>query len=83
MKKDIKAVLDRNKKVEADKAWETSKARRGIIAVLSYLLIVVVLLLIGAPYPWITAIVPVIGFLLSTLTLSICKQWWLKNIYKK
>ena len=82
MKKDIKAVLERNKKVETDKAWEISKTRRGIIAALSYFIIVILLFLIGAPYPWITATVPVIGFLLSTLTLKICQKWWLKNVYK-
>ncbi len=82
MKKDIKAVLERNKKVETDKAWEISKTRRGIIAALSYFIIVILLFLIGAPYPWITAVVPVIGFLLSTLTLKICQKWWLKNVYK-
>ena len=81
--RNLRAIFERNKKVETDKAWEISKTRRGIIAVLSYFIVVFLLFLIGVPHPWVAALVPAIGFLLSTLTLSICKRWWLKNIYKK
>lgn len=30
MKKEISAILERNRRVESDKAWETSKTRRAI-----------------------------------------------------
>ena len=58
--KRIEKIEKRNSKVESDRAWETSYARRGLIA-----------------------IVPSVGFLLSTLTLPLFKKFWLKNIYKK
>ena len=32
LEKELEAIKERNKRVEADKAWETSKNRRGIIA---------------------------------------------------
>jgi len=74
----LEEIEERNRKVEADKAWEISKTRRGIIAVLTYFIIVIVLYLIEAPRPWFNAIVPTLGFILSTLTLSYCKKWWLR-----
>lgn len=69
----------RNRKVEADKAWETSWVRRLSIMVLTYLIVVMYLYFVVHINPWINALVPVIGFFLSTLTVQYIKNLWLKN----
>ena len=83
MKKEIESIKERNKRVETDKAWETSKTKRAIIALVTYFIIVIFLYVIGVPEPWFVALVPTIGYVLSTLTLPFFKRFWLKNIYKK
>jgi len=83
MKKDIESIKERNRRVETDKAWETSKTRRIIIAAMTYLVIVIFLYIIDAPKPWLIALVPTIGYLLSTLTIQLFKKWWIKSVYKK
>lgn len=83
MKEDIEQIKERNKRVEANKAWETSKTRRIIIALMTYIVIVIFLWSIYVPNPWFNAIVPTIGFILSTLTLPFFKRVWLKHIYKR
>ncbi len=83
MKADIEAIKQRNQRVELDKAWETSKTRKFLIAIMTYILVVIFLFLIEAPNPFINAIVPVIGFFLSTLTLSWCKEKWVQKIQNK
>jgi len=40
LEKEIKEIKKRNKKVEMEKAWETSIFRKVIIAILTYLVIV-------------------------------------------
>jgi len=82
MIKHIKEILNRNKKVELDKAWETSKTRRIIIAFLTYFVVVIFLFFIQVPNPWLNALVPTIGFILSTLTLSFFKRIWISYFYK-
>ncbi len=82
MKEEIESIKERNKRVETDKAWETSKTRRVIIAIITYLIIVIFLFTINAPNPWLSALIPMIGFLLSTLTIPILKNIWIKRIYK-
>ena len=74
----VKAIEERNLRVEADKAWETSWTRRLTIASLTYLVIVGYLLMIEAEKPFISALVPAIGFLLSTLVLRKVRGWWQK-----
>lgn len=81
MKKQISQIQERNKKVEADKAWETSKTRRAIISIITYVVAVTFLKLIDAPNPFLNALVPVLGFILSTLTLQFFKKIWLKNLH--
>lgn len=76
-------IEQRNKKVEEDKAWETSWTRKGLIALFTYLAIAGYLAFIVHINPWINAIVPTVGFLLSTLTLSWFKSLWEKYVYKK
>jgi len=38
--KEIRKIQERNKKVDSDKAWETSLSRKIIIAILTYFVIV-------------------------------------------
>ena len=70
LEKRIEAIEVRNQKVEADKAWETSWVRRLSIAVLTYIVIVIYLSVINNDAPFINALVPVAGFLLSTLVMG-------------
>lgn len=78
----LEQIEDRNKKVEADKAWETSYSRRLLLIVFTYLAIGLYLNAINVSRPWLNAIVPSFGFLLSTLTLPFFKQLWIKTFIK-
>lgn len=82
IKKEIEALKKRNLSVEADKAWETSWVRRILIAIFTYLAIGIYMWSIGIAHPWLNAIVPTAGFLLSTLTLPFFKNIWVQK-YKK
>ena len=73
----LAVVEARNVKVESDKAWETSWTRRLSIMALTYLVIVAYLYFVVHIDPWINAIVPVIGYFLSTLTIEFIKTHWL------
>ncbi|MFA7254196.1 MAG: hypothetical protein WC107_06635 [Patescibacteria group bacterium] len=80
---ELKLIKARNDKVEADKAWETSISRRIILTLFTYLAIGIYLNAIEVSRPWLNAIVPAIGFMLSTLALPFFKNIWLNHIYKK
>lgn len=81
LEKRIDAIESRNKKVEADKAWETSLARKILIAGLTYIVVALYLGVVIKINPWINAIVPTMGFLLSTLSLSVLKEVWKQKFY--
>lgn len=73
----IRNIEARNKSVELDKAWETSWTRRSVIIGFTYLAIGMFLMVIRVDSPWLSAIVPAIGFTLSTLTMPYFKQRWI------
>jgi len=75
----IEGILERNKRVEADKAWEGSWTRRGFIAALTYGTAVGFLWSTGNPSPFLSALFPPAGYLLSTMTLPPLKRWWVKH----
>lgn len=75
----ILTIEKRNRRVELDKQWETSWIRRSTVIVFTYLAIGLYLQIIQVKDPWLNAIVPSVGFLLSTLTLGIIKQSWLRK----
>jgi len=79
----IQELHERNKRVELDKAWEISKTRKWLVAVLTYITVVIFLVVIHAPLPLLNALIPTLGFLLSTLTLPYVKKIWKKHFYKK
>jgi hypothetical protein len=64
----------RNRRVEADKAWETSWTRRLLLMLLTYIVVVFYLRFVVHIDPWINGLVPVIGYTLSTLTINFAKQ---------
>ena len=74
----IKKIENRNKKVELDKKWETSLTRKITIMIFTYLIIGSFMTIISVNQPWLNAIVPTIGFFLSTLALPIFKNIWIK-----
>ncbi|MDP3901365.1 MAG: hypothetical protein Q8Q37_00100 [bacterium] len=75
----IEVIEQRNQKVEADKAWETSWTRRILLTVFTYLAIGVYMWAIDIPKPWLNAVVPAIALMLSTLTMPFFKKIWLKK----
>jgi hypothetical protein len=74
----FKELEDRNKRVELDKAWETSFVRRGFIALVTYLIAFWFMWSIGVSDSYLNALVPTGGYMLSTLSLPFLKRWWLK-----
>jgi hypothetical protein len=83
VEKRLNAIEQRNKKVELDKAWETSLSRKIIIAVLTYVTIVLFFFVAQLPKPFINSIVPTTGFVLSTLSLPFFKKLWIRYGAKK
>ena len=75
----ILAIEARNSRVEAAKAWETSGARIGGVALATYLTMNLILWTLGGPFPPLHAIVPTAGYLLSTLSLPVLKRWWINR----
>lgn len=78
----IAQIEARNKKVEANKAWETSLTRRLLIVIATYIVMVLVMRSIGVVNYYVNAIIPTLGFFLSTLSFSAVKFFWLKYLYK-
>lgn len=71
---------ERNKRVETDKAWETSWTRRICICVLTYIVVVIYSYIISRyDNIYLSSLVPVIGFTLSTLSLGIIRKIWQKR----
>lgn len=83
LEKRIERIEARNRKVETDKAWETSWTRKVLIALFTYLAIALYFQFVVKIDPWINAIVPTVGFLLSTLTMPFFRKLWEKMFYKK
>jgi hypothetical protein len=72
----IEAIENRNARVEIDKAWETSLTRKIILVIFTYLSVGFYMSAINVDRPWLNAIIPSLGFLLSTLTLPFFKNLW-------
>ncbi len=77
IEKEIKNIQNRNRRVEIDKKWETSLTRRLFIMILTYIIIVIYSYLIrNNNNIFLSYIVPVIGYILSTLSLKLIIKIW-------
>ena len=75
----IQKIEERNQRVEAGKAWETSWTRRILLTIFTYLAIAVYMWAVDILRPWLNAVVPAVAFMLSTLTMPFFKKLWLKR----
>lgn len=80
LKNEIDLIKQRNRRVEVDKAWETSKTRVGFIVLVTYIVTAMVFYFIGVEDFMLNALIPTVGFYLSTRSLPFVKEWWIKNI---
>ena len=70
----VASIEKRNVLVEADKKWETSLTRKVSIAILTYFVICLFLYTINESDIFLKALVPVVGFVLSTASLRIIRN---------
>lgn len=75
----IEKIELRNKKVEMDKAWEGSITRRFLIVLFTFISIGTYMWAIGVNNPLLNAVIPSLGFTLSTLTLPYFKKLWMEK----
>lgn len=80
IEKDISEIKSRNKQVELEKQWETSITRRVLIIGFTYIALGLYMQAIDISDPWLNAIVPTVGFYLSTLSLPVFRKLWEKYI---
>jgi len=77
----IKKIEERNKRVELDKKWETSYTRKIFIIILTYIIVVIYSYIIRKNNNiFLSSLVPVIGFTLSTLSLKLIRKIWEKHL---
>ncbi len=80
---ELKNIKERNKRVELDKSWKTSIVRKIIICILTYLIVLIYSFLVKRfDSIFLTSLVPVIGFALSTLSLKYIRKIWEKSYMK-
>ena len=80
LEKEIIQIKERNKKVELDKAWETSWTRKICIMILTYIVVIIYSYVIrNIDNIFLSSLVPVIGLTLSTLSLKYIRTIWEKN----
>lgn len=79
----ITKIEERNKLVELDKSWETSWTRKICIMILTYIVVIIYSYLIREhDNIFLSSLVPVIGFTLSTFSLKMIRKVWEKSITK-
>ena len=80
---EVREIRERNARVEAEKAWETSWFRVGSIMAVTYVIATAALYAIGNDNPLRNALIPTLGYFLSTQSLPFIKQWWAARYLSK
>jgi glucose uptake protein GlcU len=83
LKSRISQIEKRNQKVENDKNWETSKIRILLICFITYIVAFTYMKISNLSSIYYSALVPVIGFYLSSLSIPLAKKIWIKIIENK
>ena len=77
LQSEIDLLKSRNEKVELEKKWETSWQRKIGIIITTYIVMVLIFSGLKNSAPFTSAIIPTLGYTLSTLSMSWIKNLWL------
>ncbi len=77
LEKEVESLKERNRRVEGDKAWEMSNFRSFSLTFATYLVSAIILKMIEREHFLEEALVPALGYYLSTLSLPAIKRWWI------
>ncbi len=76
---EIEFLKARNTRVELEKAWETSLQRKIGIILTTYFVMILVFWSLGNDRPFLNAVVPTLGYTLSTFSMGWMKRLFLKS----
>ena len=76
LEQEIRAIQERNVRVEANKAWETSAVRTALLACITFFITAVALFVVKNENALRDAFIAAIGFVFSTLSLSFLRRHW-------
>ena len=82
LENEIEALHERNRRVDLDKAWETSTARKIAITVITYIVVFLYFNFLNVANAYLHAAVPAAGYLFSTFTLPLIKRLWAEKLYQ-
>lgn len=75
---EISQIHERNAQVERNKSWETSRSRLVAVTAITYFTMILIFTALGSSRPFLDAVVPTTGFILSAQSLSIVRKIWEK-----
>lgn len=75
----VAAIEQRNRRVELEKSWETSRVRVVALVVLTYAVMVLLFYMLGQEHYWASALVPTLGYYLSTQSLRVLAAGWMRK----
>ena len=80
---EVEKIKERNSRVELDKKWETSLTRKITIMLITYIIVLTYSFVIKSINNiFLSSLIPVLGYVLSTLPLKIIRKIW-ENKRKK
>ena len=81
LENEVNKIIERNKVVELNKKWETCWTIKICICILTYAIVIIYSYIVrNYDNIFLSSLVPVIGFTLSTLSLKFVRQIWEKHI---
>jgi hypothetical protein len=78
IEKEIDALQQRNFEKDRGKDFETSYTRVFFLMFVTYWTLFAYMYIIGTNQPFLDAIVPTLGFNISTWSLPLVKEWWIQ-----
>lgn len=77
---ELQTLQQRNRRVEIDKAWERSRTRICALCIATWVIVSFVFFTIGIERYLVSAVVPTVGYYLSTRSLPFLKKWWIARL---
>lgn len=71
---ELELIKEKNRRIEANKAWETSTTRAFMVVFITYFVMILVMHALKVENLFVSAIIPTLCFLLSTLSVGSIKN---------
>ncbi len=83
LKKELDTLHDDIRTLKIQQDWNTSVLKHGLVIFMNYLIMLILMYILNIESPFISALLPTLGYAITSISLNSIKKYWIIYTYSE